>query len=523
MKIKFTCFLSFLFSCFLCQSQTPVQWQKCFGGSDNDIPYCIRPIADGSYVLAGYSTSNDSDVTGNHGSRDHWIIKIDSLGNLLWQKCFGGTAHDIGYSVLQTNDGGFILGGNSSSNDGDVTGHHGTSATSDMWIVKIDTGRNIEWQRSLGGTLNDNAVAPILQAAGGNYIVAGASKSNDGDVIGNHGLSDVWIINLDSAGIINWQKCFGGSFDDVPFCIQPTMDAGYIIAGTTQSIDGDVTANHGAEDFWIVKIDSAGTIQWQKSLGGTKADIAYFIRPTSDGGYVVAGSSRSHDGDVVYHYGSEVFPDFWILKLDSSGAIEWQRVLGGTGGEEAKYIEEAADGSYFISGYTYSNDGDVTSIHPGANPLDAWIVLLSSTGALIWEKCLGGSNEDGSYSALLTSDGGYIMSALTLSDDGDVSGHHGFYDFWVVRLSPFVGIDETETAGALSCYPNPTANELNIESIYRMKSLAVYDIFGKKIFRSDLAGKNKVTLDIGAFANGIYFIEVSGENNMCLHRKILKQ
>ena len=229
----------------------------------------------------------------------------------------------------------------------------------------------IEWQKCLGGTSWDYAKS-IQQTSGGGFIVAGETWSNDGDVSGNHGIVDSWIVKLNSSGDIIWQKCFGGTDDDVAFSIQQTSDGGFIVAGYTSSNDGDVSGNHGGGDYWVVKLDSSGTIQWQKCLGGTDNDEAKSIQQTSDGGYIVAGETWSNDGDVSGNHGNS---DYWVVKLNSSGDIEWQKCLGGTVKDIAKTIQQTSDGGFIVAGYTNSNDGDVSGIH--GDYYDFWVVKLN--------------------------------------------------------------------------------------------------------------------------------------------------
>ncbi|MDR2353872.1 MAG: hypothetical protein LBF22_12115 [Deltaproteobacteria bacterium] len=228
--------------------------------------------------------------------------------NIEWQKSFGGSGSDEVRSIQITPDGGYIIAGLSLSNDSDVTGNHGKN---DSWIVKLDFQGTIQWQKSLGGS-DDDETRSIQITSDGGYIIAGESSSNDGDLTGNHGHYDAWIVKLDSQGTIQWQKSLGGSYEDAASSIQITSDGGYIIAGTSTSKDGDVTVNHGEFDAWIVKLDSQGTIQWQKSLGGSEWDVSSSIQITSDGGYIIAGYSRSNDGDVTVNHGER---DFWIVKL----------------------------------------------------------------------------------------------------------------------------------------------------------------------------------------------------------------
>ncbi|MBO8140214.1 MAG: T9SS C-terminal target domain-containing protein [Thermosipho sp. (in: Bacteria)] len=401
-----------------------IAWQKTLGGSNGDEAYSIQQTSDGGYIVAGTTYSNNGDVSGNHGGRDFWIVKLDDDGNIKWQKALGGSNNELAYSIQQTSDGGYIVAGNTNSNDGDVSGNHGNF---DYWVIKLDNSGNIEWQKALGGSDYEYARS-IQQTNDGGYIVAGTAYSNDGDVTGNNVGNCYWVVKLDSNGNIEWQKALGGSSGDWADSIQQTSDGGYIVAGYTYSNDGDVSGNHGERDFWIVKLDKNGNIEWQKALGGSSGDWAHSIRQTSDGGYIVAGYTYSNDGDVSGNHGER---DFWIVKLDNNGNIVWQKTLGGSQWDEAYSVQQTSDRGYIVAGITWSNDGDVSGNHGGD---DYWVVKLDTNGNIVWQKTLGGSRYETASSIQQTSDGGYIVAGYTDSNDGYVSGNHGSRDYWVVKL-----------------------------------------------------------------------------------------
>ncbi|OFZ00738.1 MAG: hypothetical protein A3K10_12480 [Bacteroidetes bacterium RIFCSPLOWO2_12_FULL_31_6] len=323
-------------------AQPTIEWQKSLGGTNVEEASSIQQTTDGGYIVAGYANSNDGDVTGNHGSSDYWVVKISNIGAITWQKSLGGSLTDKATSILQTTDGGYVVAGVTYSTDGDVTGNHGFT---DYWMVKLTNTGVIDWQKSLGGTSGDVATS-IQQTTDGGYIVAGSSSSTDGDVTGNHGLSDYWVVKLTSNGTIDWQKSLGGTNWDNPISIQQTTDGGYIVVGYSQSTDGDVTGNHGSLDYWVVKITSTGTIVWQKSFGGTDVDAATSVQQTTDEGYIIAGYSMSNDGDIIGNHGNQ---DYWVVKLDSIGGVDWKKSLGGTSGDAATSIQQTTDGAYIIA------------------------------------------------------------------------------------------------------------------------------------------------------------------------------
>ncbi|MFT3703766.1 MAG: gliding motility-associated C-terminal domain-containing protein [Agriterribacter sp.] len=449
-------FLLFIFSSNTGYCQSPsIEWQKSLGGSDIERVYSIQQTTDGGYIVTGYSYSNDGDVSGHHGITDFWVVKLDATGAIQWQRSLGGSGDEYAYSIHQTADGGYIIAGLSGSNDGDVSGNHGGSE--DCWIVKLDATGNIQWQKSLGGSADDRA-ASIQQTTDGGYIIAGISTSNNGDVSGNHGAIDCWIVKLDATGNIQWQKCLGGSNTDKATSVQQTADGGYIIGGNSRSNNGDLTLNHGDYDYWVVKLDAAGILQWQKSLGGSGTDLLASIQQTADGGYIVGGNSSSNDGDVTGNHGGS---DYWVVKLGATGDIQWQKSLGGSGNELGYSILQSIDGGYVMAGVSRSNDGDVTGNH-GLD--DEWVVKLDATGNTIWQKCFGGSGGEDLRSIRQTADGGYILGGASGSNDGDVTGNHGNADFWIVKLcdlppkpgaivgnlSPCKGIASTYSISAVS-------------------------------------------------------------------------
>ena len=247
--------------------------------------------------------------------------KLNSTGGIQWRKVLGGSGDDYGYHIQQTSDGGYIFTGSSDSDDGDIPENKGEG---DVWVVKLGSTGTVQWQKNLGGSGNDLGYG-IQQTTDGGYIISGFSSSNDGDVTGHHGstdYSDAWLIKLNNAGSMQWQKSLGGSDDEYATDVRQTTDGGYILTGFASSNDGDVTGNHGNGDLWAIKTDGTGNIQWQKSMGGTAFETALFgVRQTTDGGFIFAGYSHSNDGDVTGHHGTDEYSDFWIVKLGATTAV----------------------------------------------------------------------------------------------------------------------------------------------------------------------------------------------------------
>lgn len=406
---------------------------RLIGGSGDDVPTSIRIMPTGGYVIGGYSSSSaNGDVSNvNHGNSDYWIVTLDHYGNIDNDRLLGGNGEDIATDIQLTSDGGLIIAGYSTSSaNGDVTGtNHGMY---DYWIVKTDINADIEWSKLLGGNNNDYAYS-IQQTADGGYIVAGSSTSSaNGDVTSvSHGAQDYWIVKLDASGNIQWNKLLGAYNMEIPYNIQQTSDGGYIIAGITRSqADGDVTnSNHGnslTTDAWIVKLNSSGGMVWNKTLGSSQDDAISNIQQTSDGGYIAAGSFT----------GGGQISDYWIIKLDAAGNGTWVKLLGGASDDAAKSIRQTSDGGYIVAGSSSSSgSGFVTGANHGSS--DYWIVKLDALGNIIWNKLYGGNNTDIALSIRQIPAGGFIVVGYSASsDNGDVTvPNHGIgSDYWILRL-----------------------------------------------------------------------------------------
>lgn len=436
-----TVFLIFSFNTY---SQTPViAWDKSYGGTYSDFAKSMTSTSDGGYIIVGLSQSIDGDVTGNQGVSDYWVIKIDEQGSLEWQKSIGGSDTDMAFSVAETADNGYIIAGYSSSTDGDVSGLQGGW---DYWVVKLNTSGDILWESTLGGSMLDKANAVFATNDGG-CVVTGYTTSTNGDVTGNNGGTDVWVVKLDANGSMTWQKTLGGTNNDAGYSIQQTSDNGYIVLGETSSSDGDVSVLNGSYDCWVIKLNSTGNLIWEKTYGGSGSDHGYDIHQTNDGGYIIGGASSTADGNVSVNYGDL---DCWIIKVDGLGNITWENSFGGSSTDVCESIQETIDGGYVFTGSTMSNDGQI-SVNNGDN--DYWVVKLDGTGGLLWEKTLGGTGSDEAIGINETINGDYIVAGTSYSIDGDVTTNLGAQDYWVVKL------DVANVIGSVFFDPNTNCSQ----------------------------------------------------------------
>lgn len=380
----------------------------------------------------GIQTSDDGFIAiGNHWSTtgnfiDYMVVKTDKNGQIQWQKALGGSQQEYGYAIAQTKDEGFVLVGGANSNDGMVKVNKGLQ---DIWIVKLDVNGNLLWEKSFGGSSIEQGET-VLATSDGGFILGGYTSSTNGDVVGNDGITDVWIVKFDASGSISWQKCFGGSLLEIVNDITSTNDGGYIFTGYSRSSDGDLQTNKGGSDLWIVKLDSQGNIQWQKTYGGSQFDSGEDINPTHDGGYIITGMTESNDGDVTGNHG---LLDFWVIKVNATGNLEWQQCYGGSGDDFGAGGFQAADKTYYISGHARSTDGQITG-NKGYG--DSWVLNLDATGKILWQKNYGGSGQDITSAMIPTSDGWFATIGSTTSNNGDISGLNGSDDFWIMKFGP---------------------------------------------------------------------------------------
>ncbi|GAA4751990.1 T9SS C-terminal target domain-containing protein [Flavisolibacter ginsenosidimutans] len=317
---------------------------------------------------------------------------------------------------------------------GSIKGVSGNPGNTDAWVLKLDRQGKMIWQKSFGGSDYELAFSAASTLDGG-YIIAGSANSNDGDISGNHGNSDAWVIKIDKNGNKEWQSLLGGSASDFATSVLPTSDGGYIMAGQTASANGDVSNNHGSTDAWVVKLDRNGKKQWQKTFGGTGIEKANSIIETSEGDYIMTGTTNSNDGDVTgYHVGWGMWVgnfDGWVVRLSKDGNLLWNKAFGGSNADQINSIVQNIDNSYTFAGFTRSNDFDVFGNHGGE---DAWVVNIDKEGKILWRKVLGGSGDDLADFITSTQDGGYVLAGFTSSNNGDVSGNHGSEDAWMIKL-----------------------------------------------------------------------------------------
>jgi hypothetical protein len=412
---------------------------KTFGGSQQDDALSVVATADGNLAILGFTQSNDGDVEGKLSTdSDYWLLKLDQDLNILWQKTYGGSSDDRGQSIITTSDGGFLITGFSRSNDGDVTNNSGFH---DFWALKLSSGGDMIWEKSFGFSGNDRSHS-VIETIDGGFFITGFLDVSASDGAGNdngeaeqkmtifekHGVGEFWGVKINRFGQTEWRRYFGGSNNDRAYDVIETSDGSLIMVGNSESNDFDITNPQGSYDFWAVKIDLQGNLLWQKNFGGSSIDIAYSVVGSSDGNFIIAGDTRSSDGDVTNFKGNT---DYWAVKFDNLGNKIWQYTYGGSDFESARDIIQLQNGNYLVCGSSKSQDMDVAG-NFGQN--DVWTITIDEAGNLINENNFGGSGLDFSQSAVQLQNGKVVVVGSSESNDNQIPENKGDKDVLVLIL-----------------------------------------------------------------------------------------
>jgi hypothetical protein len=335
-----------------------LQWNKTYGGSKDDIGQSLAQTSDGGFILTGYSMSSDGDASKNEGFHDNWILKLDAQGNLEWESSYGFSGHDHSYDILEASQGGYFFTGfldiTSARADGNT--EKGNSLTShgvgEFWGTKIDEEGSVQWRGYFGGTNNDRAHG-VVQTNDGGFVMAGFTESDDFDISNTNGSYDFWVVKVDAFGNLIWEQSFGGEGIEVSYDIAKTADNGFVVVGNTFSTNGDILLNHGESDMWMIKLDEEGNLIWEQTYGGSQFDLAQAVVQSKDGGFLITGNTKSDDKDSSLNNGEN---DIWVVKTNAFGDLVWEKSFGGSGLDFGLDLLENIDGSILIVGESSSTD-----------------------------------------------------------------------------------------------------------------------------------------------------------------------
>lgn len=414
-------------------SNGSLELAKTFGGSKNDVAKSVIATSDGGFAVLGYTQSMDGDVTGKSSENyDYWMLKFNSETLLEWNKTYGGSGDDRGSQLIQTSDGGYALIGYSDSSDGDVTINNGNR---DFWVIKINATGAIIWEKSFGYSGVDEGVSILETSdnhfilSGVLDVTASGGDGNSGRYSPRHAGGDYWSIKINASGDMVWSRFYGGSFTDNPAGIIENITSDLITVGGSDSNDVDISNNKGTYDFWVIKSSSSGAIIWEKSYGGSEIDEARGVISTDNGDHIIVGDTRSEEQDVSFNNGGA---DLWVLRISDNGDSIWEKSYGGSNFDVGKSISSTFDSGFIIAGSSRSSNGDVNK-NQGQN--DAWITKISNSGQLLWETTVGGAEIDFAYDAVQLTNGTIIAVGETSSFNGDILVNKGFTDLLIIKIN----------------------------------------------------------------------------------------
>jgi hypothetical protein len=439
-------------------------WTKTFGGSGDDENYSVQQTMDGGYIIGGYSDSFDS------GFYKVYLIKTNNNGDTLWTKTYGGSSSDLGYFVQQTTDSGYVIIGRTTSFG---------AGSDDVYLIKTNSIGDIEWTKTFGGTATDIGWSG-KQTTDGGYIIVGGTNSYGA------GNEDVYLIKTNSTGDTIWTRTYGGSINESGNEIQQTTDGGYIITGLTNSFGA------GGSDVFLIKTDSSGYMLWAKTYGGSNNDMGFSVIQTTDGGYIITGSTYS------FGTGGE---DLYLIKTNSTGDTIWTKTYGGIFDDRGTSIQQTTDGGYIISGYTNSF---------GAGGNDIYLIKTDSNGNSGCHQnspatIQGNPAFQMAYTTTQIHSGGNKNNTFTSVGNGGI----------LTSECSNVGINDIKWTSFISLFPNPfsTSATLLINGEIKENSyLYIYNLLGQEVKTFPIINQKEIIINRDNLAAGMYFYKIIGRN-----------
>jgi hypothetical protein len=527
-----------------------ILWEKSYGGKHADYLFDVIPTPDYGFILAGSSLSKKTGnkTEDNRGDLDYWVWKMDEKGEMDWQKSIGSSGEDILRSILLTNDGGFLLAGSSDSklkpenNSQEKDFHDGDKKSvsrggTDFWIIKLNAKGGEEWQKTIGGSGQDE-LNSIIRTKDGGFVLAGSSSSNLScdKKSENFGGLDYWVVKIDSKGEIDWQNTFGGIYNDQLRSIAATKDDGFILGGSSNSPEGGnkTQSNVGQSDYWIIKIDEKGKESWQKTIGGKGDDQLAVVCETIDGNFILGGNSNSESGDDK-RSNNESGTDFWVLKIEKgSKEILWQENYNIGKTDILTSLIENNDKTILLGGYaqgeiekrksplkqakTMKGKSNYINEEPKMkNGTDDYVAIkINYKGEELWRKSVGSDGQDILKKVIETRDGGYLMAGTSktiMNTDGGIkatgnkSSGKGNNDFWVVKLKDKQKPKEDKKP--VEAIPNPASDYTNVIVGYDFTkgTATLVDIAGHVLQQFEITERT-IPIDLQGLPEGVYIVNI---------------
>jgi len=414
MKRSIAASIPFIAFSAMAQGPPVIAHARALGGTGTDFMTGVAPASDGGAMLSGFVISNNGDVSGNHGQNDGWLVHIGTSGQPVWQRCLGGNLNDQLYGILQRPSGGYVVyGGTWSNNNGDVGANHGPGA--DAWVVALNEAGAVEWQRLIGGSANDE-VNDLEPTADGGWIGVGSTGSSDGDLSTNAGENDVLVFKLDANNDLEWAHSYGGSANEAGYEVIQLENGGYVVVGYTMSADGAVVGHHGGQDVWVLGLDAAGELLWQRTWGGTGHELGQGILTDANGGCIISLYSTSTDGDISGSMGDY---DSYLLGFDATGNILWQRQFATVASDAYSKMLRTDDGGIYLFGGTWNCE----------------VLKLDPAYEVEWTFDDDGLTHAQPTDGFITPAGGIWMIGTILSGPSSIPNFNGPGDGYVMELT----------------------------------------------------------------------------------------
>lgn len=526
MTFRFQLVVLALIGCTTISFSQDILWEKSYGGKHAEYLFDVQPTADYGFLLAGSSISgkNGTKEEANKGDFDYWLWKMDEKGDLDWQKSFGGNGVDLLQSAKLSPDGGFILAGISNSKKG-FDKKEDTKGSDDFWIIKLDAKGNELWQKTIGGSGQEKLAVVRLTSDGG-YLLGGSSSSYQSetddkgelDLFGKkedtRGSLDYWLVKLTSDGSIAWQKTVGGQYVDELKDVILLSNGNILAGGSSNSPEsGDKIVSSLGFDYWLVELDTKGDVVWQQTLGGAEDDQLFSLTATADGGFIVGGNSNSSTSSLKTKP-SKNGSDFWVIKFDMEKNMQWQETYDYGEKDVLTSIIENADRTLLIGGYAQSEHTETglknRSLKSDKEGINDYIALkINAQGEELWTKTVGSKGEEVLKKLLETRDGGYLLAGTSNGKASrDKQSTKGSADFWVVKLKDKSKPEKERLP--LEAFPNPTVTFTNviIGYDYQFGTATLFDLNGRQLQQQNLKGERTLPFEFTSYPSGIYLISV---------------
>ncbi|WBO82988.1 T9SS type A sorting domain-containing protein [Hymenobacter yonginensis] len=508
---------------------TPTKiWDRISGGNQNDTPSAMVATRDGGCLIGGtaYSGATGNKTQPSRGRSDYWLVKLDAAGTKQWDRRYGGDNIELLQSLHPTVDGGYLLGGESySNNSGDKTAANPQTDGSAFWVVKIDSVGNLLWDATILGSGAQGLCAMIDTQEGshllaGSYVLRAEYEYN--------------ITKLTNEGVYEWNRSYGGSDDDMLKAVYRTRDAGFLLAGYSKSpVSGEKTQpSRGNDDYWLLKVDAFGRPEWDRTYGGPGIDQLSSLVPTADGGFLLGGTSTSGVGGE-HSQPSRGGRDYWVVKIDSLGAKQWDRRFGGSADDKLTALLPLGSNAFLLGGTSVSGaSGDKTQSSWGRE--DYWLVAIDAQGTLQWNQRYGADDIDELQAMALIKDGHVAISGYSTSGrNGDKSNFNfGIANYWTLKLRLATPLATSASIGdrVLMIYPNPAHQQMTVllpSAPVPSGTIHLRDMVGRLIAQRPVTAlerqQGQVLLSVGQLPAGMYQVQLVSKEQPAFTSRIAVQ